>query len=106
DLPVRLGAQLLGDPSEAAAKLVEVHTDRVRVHGLAGEEPPRVLVGVVRGLDDGAAELGEERGDAGDDADAVGAAQGEDEAAGNGCSFCPPAADRAPLGWRAWHPPR
>jgi hypothetical protein len=51
------------------------------VDDLARDEPAGVDVGVVGGLGDRGAERGEPAGDGGDDAGAVRAAQGDDEAA-------------------------
>ena len=76
---------------EPGPQLVRPERQRVGGHLLAGEEPAGVLVGVVGGLDDRAAGVGEERRDGRHDADPVRAAEGDHVTAGmgplRGCRF-------------------
>ncbi|MCO5555083.1 hypothetical protein L7F22_008623 [Adiantum nelumboides] len=97
-----LTAQLGGDRGEPGAELVDTEGDRRGVDDLAGAEHLRLDVGVVGGLGDRGAELGEERADPRDDAGAVRAGQGDHVvghqeirervnwvSAASSCSICP-----------------
>ena len=67
DLP-GIGVQISGDDGEPSTQLGRVEVHRVGPDLLPGEEPAGFVVGVVRGLGDPAADVGQERGDPRDDA--------------------------------------
>ena len=96
DLPA-VGLQLAGDHARIARAARSMpNADRVCPDLLPGEEPARFVIGVVGGLGDPAADVGQEGGDARDDAGPVRAAQGQHEAVivrqavvgGHGVSCC------------------
>ena len=78
-LPLICG-QVGGDLPEPPAQLVDAERHGIGADLLTGEKPARLSVGVIRGLGDPAADVGQKRGDACDDAGAVGTTQRQHEA--------------------------